>query len=230
MSINEYFGKNSNDINKRWVVLMIGLIITIALAIIFFIVISEIKINVLVLKDGKREEIVLTTLALYGLLKYRMELPFLKLFKNKNFVDSFNLNSDIELGKKEVIKDNQQENFNFNEIKIIYKETQAFYRKYYPSIQYIHNRVTIEQIAWATEVGVEDAAVTAIATGVFWMIKSNLVALIYNSFTTDNIQLNVTPYYGGEKFSTTLDCIITLKLGHIIIAGFKIILSKIKGW
>ncbi len=210
---------------------MNGIYIVVGLMIILLIiVISDLKIKVIVLKDDQQEEIALTIYALYGLIKYRLALPFIKLLRDKNLLDSLNLNTDIKVGQQKLVKDKQEEDLNFSEVKELYQKGIRFYKRYNQSIQYIHSHIIINEIAWYTEVGLEDAAITAISTGFFWMIKSNLLVLLNKNFNAKEIHVNVIPYYGGYKFHTSLNCIITLKLGHIIIAGYKIIIRKLKGW
>lgn len=226
MSILYNFGKNSNITYKRVVALLyFGIIIAVAL-VVLLILFSSIKIKVKVLKDGSCEEIVLHVYALYGVIKYRIEIPFVEIFNKAHSIAATEINSDIEVSNKEAIKDQKRKDFSWEEIESIYNRMRDMYRKYKIGVQYINEKLVMDEISWNTEVGVYDAAATAITTGVFWAVKANIIALLINKMDLKNYYVNVYPLYGADKLNTSLDCIITLKVGYIIIAGFKILINK----
>ncbi|WP_026477945.1 DUF2953 domain-containing protein [Alkaliphilus transvaalensis] len=209
---------------------IIYIILTLGFIFIIVFAFSELNVAILVLKNSSREEIVIDIKLLYGLLKYRIELPFVEALKKGNIINDFNLNSDIEIGKQEIIKDNKERDFSLHEIKRIYHQFRLTYIKYKKILNYINSRIIFEEVCWDTEVGTGDAAVTAIATGSFWVIKTNLASFAKKKLKLKEMWVNVRPYYEGEKFTTSFNCIFTLKIGYIIIAAIKTIYRKIRGW
>jgi|GEM_PF-5867708 len=201
--------------------LLIGFII---LLILFLF--SSIKIKVRLLKDNTCEELIFHIYLFYGLIKYRMEIPFVEILNKTQAITSTEINSDIEISNHETIKDQKREDFSWDELESIYNQVTLLYRKYKIGIHYINERVVMDEISWYTEVGVGDAAATAITTGFFWAIKSNIIALLIKKLDLKSYHVNVYPFYGSDKFNTSLDCIITLKIGYIIIAGYKILTKK----
>ncbi|MBM7614045.1 hypothetical protein JOC73_000554 [Alkaliphilus hydrothermalis] len=191
---------------------------------------SEISIGILVLKNNQREEIVINTRAFYGLLKYRMELPFLQIFKKGNALNDLQVNSDIEVSNQEMIKDQKEKNFSLDEIQKIYRRVRIIYKRYRSIIIYVHRRTVFDEIKWETEIGTGDAAATAVTTGFFWMLKSNVITFMGRKVELKEVAVNVVPCYQGEKFNTSFNCIFTLKFGYIIIAALKMLYRKIKGW
>ncbi len=209
-------------------ILVIKLISIAFILFMFIVALSELNIGVLILKNGSQEELVFSIKALSGLIKYRLELPFIEILKKGLVVDDLPINSDIEVGKKEVIKDHKEKDISLEEMKNAYKKIKLIFIRYKKIFIYINRRIVFDKIAWATEVGTGDAANTAIVTGSFWLFKSNLFSLLKKQVNLKDLTVNVVPYYEGEKFNTSFHCIFTLKTGYIIIAGLKILYSKIK--
>ncbi|GAB6087816.1 DUF2953 domain-containing protein [Alkaliphilus crotonatoxidans] len=210
---------------------MNGIYIGIGLtALLVIIVFSNLKIEIIALKEDQREELAFVVYALHDLVKYRFELPFVELLQNKSVFNSLNINSDIKLGQQQVVQGQKKDDVTYGELKKLYHNGSRLYKKYRTSIGYIHRHIVVKKIHWSTVVGLNDAAVTAILTGILWMIKSNILSLLNQKYATNDMKINVAPYYGGYLFQTSLNCIITLKVGHIIIAGFKMIIKKLKGW
>ncbi len=206
---------------------MLILYISIVLiAILLLVSLSSIKIKIKLLKDNSCEEIIFHFYALYGLIKYRMEIPFVEIMNKSNSVAATEINSDIEITNKETVKQHKNREFSWRELETIYNKANLMYKRYRMGIRYINKRLVMEDISWTTEVGVSDAAATAITTGVFWAVKSNIVALLIKKMSLKSYHVNVLPYYGADKFNTSLDCIITLKIGYIIIAGLKILFKS----
>lgn len=207
---------------------MLLLYISIILIVILLLVsLSSIKIKVRLLKDNSCEEVVFHFYALYGLIKYRMEIPFVELMNKTQPVAATEINSDIEISNQETVKQHNNKDIGWRELESFYNQARQIYKRFGTGIRYINKRLIMEDISWTTEVGVSDAAATAITTGVFWALKSNIIALLIKKLSLKSYHVNVQPYYGADKFNTSLDCIITLKIVHIIIAGLKI-LFKIK--
>ena len=202
--------------------LLFGIIILLIL-----VLFSSIKIKFKLLKDNTCEELIFHFYLLYGLIKYRMEIPFVEILNKAQAITSTEINSDIEISNQEAIKDHKREDFSWDELESMYNQATMMYRKYKIGIQYINEKLVMDEISWLTEVGVGDAAATAITTGFFWAIKSNIIALLIKKLELKSYHVNVFPFYGADKFNTSLDCIITLKIGYIIIAGLKILTKKL---
>jgi hypothetical protein len=84
--------------------------------------------------------------------------------------------------------------------------------------------ITCKKITWSTELGFNNAAYTAIATGSLWALKNSIYQNIkQNVILKDPTpSLLVKPHFGGAYLNTNLACIFQIKLGHIIITGLKV--------
>lgn len=195
---------------------------------ILFILISELKIKFLVLKDAEREEIAIDFKGLYGLLKSHFEIPFVRLLKGDHLKDPIHVKTMMNVEGQDLVREEEEKKFTLESFHEMYKKSKDFYRAYSKSIHYLMDHVKLDKFQWETELGLEDAAVTAISTGFCWMIKGSVFTFISRRCPPEEICINVSPYYGGFKFETSFNCIITIKLGHIIIAALKILWQKVK--
>ena len=190
-------------------------------------ILSSIKIKVKIIKDGKCEEIIFHIYAFYGLIKYRLEIPFVEILNKSHAIAATEFNSDVEVSNEETIKGQLREDFSWEEIESVYTTVSRLYRKHKIAIQYINEKLVMNEISWTTEVGVSDAAATAITTGIFWAVKTNVIAVLIKKLNLKSYHVNVYPYYGADKFNTSFDCILSLKIGYIIIAGYKVLFKKV---
>ncbi|KAB3532536.1 DUF2953 domain-containing protein [Alkaliphilus pronyensis] len=210
-------------------VYFIIIVIMLFLAVITF---TNINIRIQFLKKNERKEIVVDIKLLYGLLKYRIEIPLVELISGDRLYSFIELNSKLEVANSDVVKKPSESFFNYNEMKLIYNKAKKIYEKYIVVKKYIFKRIKIVNFNWETELGTDDAAITGFATGLAWVFKANAINYLKRNFFLNDFNINITPAYGIEKLDTSLDCIIKLKIGYIIIVGFKIIIITLKnrGW
>lgn len=79
-------------------------------------------------------------------------------------------------------------------------------------IRPVVNRMDIRDVRWETGIGLGDAAVTGMATGMVWTLKEMGMAFL-NSVTTfqNKPEIIVQPNYVGEGFYSTFTCHVTVK-------------------
>lgn len=190
----------------------------------------SIKIEVRVIREGENDEINVWISMLNELLRYKVVIPFIDIFNGYNNLVKTHIHREAELGAtSDIAKETNEEGFNLNEIRILVEKGEILYRNYSNIISYIMNKIIINKVEWETQVGLDDAASTAVITGALWGIKSSILLFFKNKFQLSNIYLDVTPYYISKKFAMTFNCIVTLKIGYIINAGIKVLLRKIRG-
>jgi len=189
---------------------------------------SAIDIRIILFKDNCNDEIVIEFIALYGLIKYKREYPLLslKLMKEDmpvelrqeseaNFTNK-HLNEDVNIFKLEDI------------IKKV-KLSNKLLKKYNKVFKYIIRKVSWKILILETEVGFDDAAITGFIVGILNIINSNILAYLENKkYNFKRICLNAKPNFNSNVINMTLNCIFSLRIGYIIIAGFKFLKIKIK--
>lgn len=94
----------------------------------------------------------------------------------------------------------------------------------------LKNGAVFEQIQLKTEFGFSDVSQTGIMTGTLNALFYNVMAYFHNNFKVKDWNIEVNPDFENEKFNAFFDCIVKLKIVHIIFIGFYglKILNKIK--
>lgn len=194
--------------------------------IIILIISSPIVINISILKDNKNDEIIIKFKLLYGLIKYKKEYPLVEIDLEED-KGSIKVSEETENNIKSGVQKEESKKYNIDKIIEKYREGTEVINKYRQPINYVLNKISWESFKWVTELGVNDAAITGLVTGIIRILKGNVVAFLNNnSINFESIFLNVIPNFNCESFKTRLNCIFSLKIGYIIIAGFKLIRLK----
>ncbi|WP_129596209.1 DUF2953 domain-containing protein [Anaerophilus nitritogenes] len=134
--------------------------------------------------------------------------PFLKIKKetNKNIGES----------------QEEKSIFTMEEMKKIYKQIKYFNRLYNHVIKYLNKKIVIDDFFLEIKFGIGDAAVTGMVAGFLWMIEGQIFTLIKENMNCKEMNIKVCPNFNQQIFKMNLDCIISIKIGYIIIAALKI--------
>lgn len=87
-----------------------------------------------------------------------------------------------------------------------------------------HSQTKCLNFRWITVLGLGDAAATAVATGASYAVTGLALGYLqqYIDFSKcKKHQLSILPSYDQAKLETDFFCILELKIGHIIAAGFR---------
>lgn len=83
--------------------------------------------------------------------------------------------------------------------------------------------IKLEKLDLIICIGVEDAVITAYIVSILYIIISNIIPHVYNSKNSLNeYKYNVIPVYNKNFSKLSLNCIISIKLVHIIYIIFLI--------
>ena len=211
---------------------MVWILLVVFISVIIFILLSRAIVDIKFLRNGDDDALIIKTQLLYGLIKLKKEI---------SFVDIINLDDEeIDLGIKtlesdesgvgdsDVLSKNIENIFNKNELFKAYQRAMYYHKKYKTVGIYMKNKTVIDLMNWDSEIGVDEANVTAIITGVAWALKSNIFALTKKYFAVNKSSINIVPNYNRISFKTNLHCIIKVKIAHIINASIKLLAIKIK--
>ncbi|NLI11937.1 DUF2953 domain-containing protein [Pelotomaculum propionicicum] len=103
------------------------------------------------------------------------------------------------------------------------------FKKYYPTVLFMLQRVKLSRFHWQTEIGSEEPSQTGILVGTAWGLKGFLLSLIYCLFYPGvRPVVSIKPSYDKVCFNTSVDCIFEVRIGHIIFTGFKMLVVKLK--
>ncbi|WZL74926.1 DUF2953 domain-containing protein [Clostridiaceae bacterium 35-E11] len=189
--------------------------------IICILMITPLIIHIKILKDKTNDVIAVYFKALFGLLRYKLEVPLVDLIFNKDGKPFLKTEVEVKNNQKEQPINKGESFLTFKEIQNLQDKFNFFLNTYFDIFNDIRKEIKVKQLLWTTKFGVGDAAATGILSGVFWMMKSYIITLIKNNTKCSHISLDIEPHFNKEIFKTSLDCIISIKIGYIIIAAIQ---------
>lgn len=116
-----------------------------------------------------------------------------------------------------------------NNLESALKRAYCNYEEMAPILKYLQYKFRITNLKWITHVGLDDAAFTAVTTGVLWNIKMKLYSILTSYLSIEDFNIDIKPVYNKKVLDIDFYCIIKLKIVYIIIAGLKVKLLKRKG-
>lgn len=190
------------------------------IAVLLFLMPVVLSIDIKRVKEN--ENITIGVYGLYGLLKFKTEIPFLKIvFENGKPA----LRYKVEVANKKRSKlfarftklFSVEEGEGFYEI---YKDNK---NKIIPALKYITGKTEIKNFNLRFTLGTGDAAETGVLYGIAWIVIGNIMTLTRSYLNIIKPRIVVVPIFNQVQLSVDFSCIISMRLGHIINTGIRVI-------
>ena len=204
------------------IILYFLLTIVIVITTVFFLYHIHIKLKIDYKRINNSDIIILIISTAFGIIKYRIELPFLDFVKKMdNFAIRYRIRfkSGMEIHDQLKIKraENMSEFFSKLDGLIDYFDINK------STINYFLNKTYINNFSLDASLGFDDAYITGISCGVLYVVVINFLAFLKRYLNLQIQSIKFEPLFNKEVFDFKLNCIIDIKLGHIIIGIRKLI-------
>lgn len=84
--------------------------------------------------------------------------------------------------------------------------------------------ISVHQINWHTHLGVKDADVTGVVTGMVWIAKGIMIACIDRvSHLQCTPDISIVPYFQQTVIESEVKCMISIKVGNAMFRAFQLI-------
>lgn len=138
---------------------------------------------------------------LFSLIKMNKEFPL-----NKNDSSETDLHSWSNMGEA-------------GNIKILYKKMRPLLRITCVFLK----KVTIQRFDWKSEIGLDDAAASAVAAGFVWSLKGIVLTLIAHHFQIGQPPtIAVAPNFQRFAAKTEIRCMMVMRAGNTLKTGWKL--------
>lgn len=194
---------------------MIIIFYIISILLLTIIMISEVKANIIFHRMKDDDSIKINISMFFGLLKFRLRIPYVEVILDRRMKMGVKAKR-----KKYVVK--SKNIFNIEEIKNMYQKSRKMLHRYKKIMDYMLSKIKIDFLKWKTEIGLEDAALTAVSVGAAWSLKYNILSIISQKSAIQKVNIDVIPNYSNIIFQVDLNCIIRIKIVNIIITALKI--------
>lgn len=205
----------------------VGVILLVLIIILFM---TSIKVELSYKRKDQDDHILITASVWANLIRFRYEIPALQIRSLFNGADAREQVktgvSDEPIRKKRfrVTKEDARKNF-----RRVYKARKHI-RNFDEIAKQIGKQIACERLEWSTRIGAGDAAVTGMATGGLWGIKTNVVGLMAKYMRLQQKpKLAIIPDFQNRDLKMELLCILRFRIGNIIIAGTRTLFKLRKG-
>lgn len=199
---------------------------------------SKVNITLHIERHGNNDRILVRVRLMFGLIRYTYEVPSIQF---KNYLQG----AEVKVKEEQDAWGKQQAKVNrmkvdadkmlhiFERARIVLEQTISLTSWVRQTLTHFH----CTELRWKTSVGLDDAADTAITTGLTWGLKTSMLGLIFRYVRLDTRpQLDVLPAYHQQQFTTDLTATIHTKVWWFVVATVRLLrrmrklkLTK-KGW
>jgi hypothetical protein len=185
---------------------------------------SSMKCRLTLIRRHADDEIVFDIHAMYGLVKKRLAIPVLKL---SHMLDALEVTSEVVNKSSHQLEKGIKQKITLDKIKLAYTNFQELLEHCFQFNKWLldtlrHVRCT--KLYWKTNVGLGDAAETAMATGIVWGLKSSLLGFLFQFIQLKTRpQLLVVPQYNEYAFASEIICLAKVRLFYILVAGIRLL-------
>jgi len=204
-----------------------------ALAVLLFVIASSsIQCRFTVLRNHNDDEVIIDLHTLYGLVKQRIAIPVIKFL---NLQDGLNLKSEVVNKQNDHLETGMKERITGEKIKRAFENVRILLANCFHFHSWMlktlsHVRCT--RFYWKTNIGVGDAAETAMTVGMVWGLKSSLLGFLFRFIRLETKPvLNVVPQYNALAFSSEVQVLLKIRVWHVITAIIQLLIRilKVKG-
>ncbi|NOU97605.1 DUF2953 domain-containing protein [Paenibacillus sp. LMG 31456] len=206
----------------------------VAVVLLVMLISSNVKVSLKVVRKKNNDDIVLDIQGVFGLVKKRFEVPVI-IFKS--FSEGVGIKTEyVDKTKDEVLMDAEKKITKrsikeaFDIMRNLLSHCFQFNEWLLDTLKHVH----CTRVVWKTNVGVGDAAETALTTGMVWGLKTSLLGFLFRFIKLDTRpEIMVIPQFNEVKFSTEVLCLARIRMYFILLAGLHLLFRIIKikdGW
>ncbi|AEI41291.1 DUF2953 domain-containing protein [Paenibacillus mucilaginosus] len=197
-------------------------------------VLSQVTIQIGFSQKGKDEDITVNAKALFGLVKLKFEIPFIRF---KNLQEGF----EVKAKAKQVnstagqLLGQAMENIGPEMLRKAYENIRKLLENtlnFNEWLRHMLGRVRCTQMDWKTTVGIGDAAETAFLAGAFWGIKTSILGLLFRYIPLEGQpRLAVVPAFNQTLIAVEVMCTFRIRMAYILLSGVQLLwrVLKVKG-
>lgn len=193
-----------------------------SMVIVILLYIMPVVISVDLKRVRENDSITIGVRTLYGLLKFKSEIPYLEIIF-RNGKPALKYKVEVANKKRSKLFARFTKLFSAEEGGNLYTVYKS--KKYWimAALKYIAKKIEIKNFNLRFSLGTGDAAETGVLYGVAWIVIGNIMTLGKSYLHIKDTRITVVPIFNQVQLSVDFSCIISMRLGHIINTGIRII-------
>lgn len=205
-------------------------VLTVSPLVLLILMYSKIRVHLYYSRAKENDRFFLGLQIAYGLLRYRYEIPAMKL---KGLLEGVQMKTETVNDKQSDLKEESRENVTPDRISEYFQQVRKAVRSIPNLGEWTKRSLSIlhcTDLKWETRIGLGDAVGTGVATGFVWSVKSSFLGFVFQYVRLlAKPRISVTPQFNQTFFTTEFSCVLKLRLGHVLIAAFFLLTQIWKG-
>lgn len=204
----------------EFLIIVILLVVLIVVALLF----SEAEVELKYERKGVDDRVTIRMYGPFGTVFQRTEISVVELTPT---LESLRL--EVQMTTKEEVGDAPKVDYRIEadisesqKLLRLARVMQGLFHDYRRVIKYALRRTKVRSLSWQTAIGTGDAAWTALVCGMLWGLKGVILGSLQSRMVMSdkNTAIAVFPSFGQRKFQTFLQCILSMRVVHIIGASY----------
>lgn len=122
--------------------------------------------------------------------------------------------------EKEKSKENKDIMDSLTQFELVYKH---IHDELFETLHYFSDKLKINRFWVISQIGLDDAAETAIAAGIFYALMTPVSAVIYQNFPTKNMKIEAKPCYNETVLNIHCDAAVQIRVLHLVTLAVKVL-------
>ncbi|WP_053364352.1 DUF2953 domain-containing protein [Bacillus sp. FJAT-27251] len=203
-----------------WLLLVLLFLILLLVLMLF----SKASVHIDFYHGNDNDHLKVVVRALGGLLTLRKDIPMIAVDEDS---PSVVIAEETKTGPSETTKAQEERSFDKEDLLDSLEDARALIEHIvglHSLVKKLLAKVKVKKLEWHTNVGIGDAASTAIACGAIWSVKGGILAILshYMRLVTSPV-VTVTPNFQRATSQILLKCMFQITMGHAIWAGIKLV-------
>ncbi|GIQ69383.1 hypothetical protein XYCOK13_22070 [Xylanibacillus composti] len=186
---------------------------------------SKVNISLHVERHGNNDRTLVMAWFLFGLIRYTYDVPTIK-FKGLMQGAEVKVKEEQDVGASQQATDSQQR-IDANTVLHFFERAKKLLDQTISLTGWVRQTLThfrCTELRWKTSVGLDDAADTAITTGLIWGLKTSMLGMLFQFVRLDTRpQLDVLPAYHQQQFTIDLTATVQTKVWWLVVATIRLL-------
>lgn len=196
--------------------------VTVLIALAILLYIMPVTVGMALKRAGEKDKITIEVRTLYGLIQFKSEIPFLELIF-KNGKPALKYRVEVTDRKRRRLFAQLTKLFSLDEGGKLFEIIKMKRHRLLAALKYLAGKTAVRKFSLRFTLGTGDAAETGILYGVAWIVIGNIMTLTRSYLNIKEPRITVVPVFNQVQLSIDLSCIISMRLGHIINTGIRLI-------
>jgi hypothetical protein len=175
-------------------------------------------------RNGIDDNAVISLFTLGGLIKYKYDVPIIN-FSEKGLTSRLIKRK----GRKEKAESSEKKQFGLKEFIERYVYIVELKKHYEKTLSYLQKKLKTKEFDLDMDIGTNDPFNTAIFTGIAWSAAGILTSCLIDKRNEAKKKVRIKSNFVENNVKVDLYCIFSIKIVHIIVVIFKLLLGILKG-